>query len=288
MVRKEPFLLIFAQLIMNLRNSTIILDNPFEDSSDTERHILKLLLTIGLTSLYSSDSGEIINNENENVFDTTVGNEEVVLATHTLDEYQIPKPIYMDLSSPCMQLSFAFEKDARETYDFYFKNVIIEYVKDYSQKSYVYANYAHSYQYFDTYVSVGIPTERYNWFLKQAEKLTSLEISRNSLNETNGYTWVAAESNINVECCIYSRKYDQLVLTGYLYGTLQILESNVVGTSLFHISIVKSTIDQKYFLKFEIKKFQLIDKTDISSTIKETVDKTEPPEELMAKLNLTN
>lgn len=243
-----------------------------------------------LTCLYfrSNDLEELINVTSQELISTTIGGEKVSLIACKPKEPAMPEPVYIKLSTLVTYLALAFEKEPQETYDFYLDNIILEY-KEMSMRSYFYRYSWINYRYYDDHISLGLPTQRYNWFLKQVEQVIAHKVSRNSLNQNNAHTWVIADSSSLVECFTYSKSSDQLEPAGSLDKVMCRLKSNVVGVGHFRISVVQSEVDQKYFLKFRLTKFQLKDTTNVSSTISlEVINKTEPPAELMAKLNITN
>lgn len=88
---------------------------------------------------------------------------------------------------------------------------------------------------------------------------------------------------------VYSKKSDNIEEKGYLKDAFKKLKSNVTGVGHFNVSVMKSTIDNSYFLKFTLTKFQLVNTTQKYSD--SYIDhagknKTEPDADCMKKLNI--
>lgn len=184
-------------------------------------------------------------------------------------------------------LSISSDVGVTGKYDFSLEDIIIEYMPHLigKQETFFFAKTLYQYAYLDTYISLGIPTERYNWFLKEAERLTGKFLKRNSLFESDDYTWVIAEldQTRSVECCVYSSDSDSLIRAGYLRDQMLNLKSNVIGVGHFNVSVYRSRDLSIFYLKFTLSKFQFVNKTE-KPTLSVPFSTAEPPTDMMKKL----
>lgn len=207
-------------------------------------------------------------------------NKDLSFAAHTENEFKMPKQIYNQVATLVYQLTLVFKKNAHEIFDFNFENIVLEH-QGASWMRYEYNSNLHACRHLIDYVSMGVPTNTYNSILKKSEQSTGLSISRNSLTEFDGYTWLFTyfEWVDSIKYCVYSEESDNIEEKGALKDALKTLKSNVIGTGHFNVSVMKSTIDNRYFLKFTMTKFQLINTTQKSSKSyidKANVTKIEP------------
>lgn len=161
------------------------------------------------------------------------------------------------------------------------KDITIEYIDDLMgiQGNLRMDSNIYSYSYLVTYVSIGIPTKRYEWFLKEAERLTKYNIKRNSSFDNGDTTWVVAAMMTKPKvpsCYLYSKDSNDIQSVGSLYDVMMKFKSNLTGVGHFYVSVYQSRGIKAYYLKFTLNDFQLIGKSDKT---KPTIPflKMEPP-----------
>lgn len=206
-------------------------------------------------------------------------------------KYFLPKQVmYQKARSILLKHLSLASKGASDDYDFALEDIIIEYMPHLigKKETFFYAKTVYSYTYLDTYVSLCIPRKRYDWFIKEAERLTGRVIRRNSLFETNEYTWIIAEidQSRSVECYVYAADSNDIKCVGHLPQKLTALKSDVTGVGHFNVSAYQSRDLSISYLKFTLNRFQLVDKSDKPKTSMPFV-KIQPSAEVMKLLNKT-
>lgn len=220
----------------------------------------------------------------------TVGDNEPSFNVHTHEDYWLPAPVRLQISTTIHYLTIAFEKNVNEIYEFVVDDTIVEYQPELIgiKKTHLHGGTTYNYTNFDDYVSVGIPTERYNWILAEAAKATELKIDNNSLKQSGGYTWITAliHSDPAVDCYIYLQETENLAFIGTLRDKVLALKSSLIGVGHFSRVAVLKTHDNKHILMFRLDKFQLKDKTEKSSKLK-VISPVEPPTDIMTSLAIS-
>lgn len=161
------------------------------------------------------------------------------------------------------ELTSSFTKEG-ENFDNLFEDIIIEYKASAGSMAISQNDKIDSYTHLKTYASVGIPTEMYNKLLDDARlKLGEQNVKSAYYYANSKYTWVTADINSDISCDVYSSGSRQVTFVGSLHDTMERLKSNVRGFARLKIHVYENKF---CYLKFTLTGFQLIDKTNVSST----------------------
>lgn len=217
-----------------------------------------------------------------------------VLMTRSF-ESSLPKQVFLKKAEFEGYLSLTFKDGgAKQSSEFLLEDTIIEYRSNLGKEEiYTESWREHKYNYLKDYVSVGIPTARYEWIFKEADKQgDDGKMVDFITTQSDGYTWVYAEINPDqtLNCTMYVEEADNLEIVGTLFDKMQTLKSNIIGVGKFQVAVVYEYIEQEdekhYFLKFVLKEFQITNRTEITSQVKSFVD-VQPPEDLVKALRST-
>lgn len=142
--------------------------------------------------------------------------------------------------------------------DIMFENTIIERNLDKPKDIYhVYSRFKKA-----PYVVAGIPTERFNWIMKNAAKLHYYSLTCPEMYSSQNHTWVPVymipevTHKEYIDCQIYKEDLKKAVPIGTVTKVLDSFKSNLIGYGQFTILI---TCENK--LVFFLTGFQLIDTT---------------------------
>lgn len=126
------------------------------------------------------------------------------LATRSsLSRERVPIQVELKNTRLVQKLALARACNPEDPYTFALNYVIVEHQTDLvgKEESTIINDVTYCYTYLQTYVILGIPTERYNWFYRQAQEITGRTIECNSLATCDGYTWIVAETYSNIIGC---------------------------------------------------------------------------------------
>lgn len=114
------------------------------------------------------------------------------------------------------------------------------------------------------YVVAGIPSERFDWIMKNATELQGCKLTCEGLYTSQNYSWVHAYllSEVTrkeyVDCQVYKSELERAVSIGKITKTLKSFNSNLMGYGQFTIGVKPMN-----YLTFFLTGFQLIDTTTI-------------------------
>lgn len=147
------------------------------------------------------------------------------------------------------------------------EDVVVEYKPYYGQDK-KFKDF--SVTYLKTYVSVGIPADRYEWIFHKALELEKeLQWKCNYAND--GYIWVTAQIPPDdtvyeeVTCYTYSKENGgKTIPVGSLYDVLTRVKSNIRGYGQFTVRVLKN-FEKKPLLSFLLTGFQMTNLTEKQS-----------------------
>lgn len=181
------------------------------------------------------------------------------------------------------EITVSFSRDG-ENFDNLFKDTIIEYRQSAGREEvHTVGEKTYKCTYLQTYASIGIPTKVYNDILKEANQGWSAKVHSVHDYANCKYTFVTADIDGDVACNIYSGTEQNITPVGFLYDVVIRLKSNVRGFGRFKVEI---QVNGFSYLKFTLIGFQLVDKTNISSSSKAFVE-VGISENLKKQLNLS-
>lgn len=213
--------------------------------------------------LYHRVRLEESNETPKNVFPKGVFSRDASLSLQSHSEYILPKQVEWKLPmvSPVYHLSIVMEEGVLETCSFVLKDIVLEYKSDLVgvKQKHVYKSLTYYCDYLGTYISAGIPLGTFEWVFGEAKKILDCPISSNVLGVSEGYRWVFAEIQESVGCYAYSSASKDFEYMETLREAMCAIKSNVIGEGHFEIAVMHHSV--KYFLKFTLTKFQLINTT---------------------------
>lgn len=176
-----------------------------------------------------------------------------------------------------------------ESTDILFEGVIVEYLSCAGEEqSFHWDSTKFTETYLKTYVSVGIPTPRYNWLLKQVARLTNKPVNCSVSFRSSDYTWIPVHPppnttiDENITCYVYRSNLADSTPLGSLYDVVTLLKSNIIGFGQFTVC-VSEDLQGNISITFMLTGFQMTNITTLRSYPKPCIA-SPPPKALMNTL----